>query len=113
RRRVRRPELHVARRAAGRHDGRREQRQPARLQLLRPRTPGRGAARDIVRRMANDRAPRRAPGPRGLGLREVRAMKRDPLVWFTGLRERYGGLAALRLGPVRYLGVNDPELIRQ
>jgi cytochrome P450 len=40
-------------------------------------------------------------------------MKRDPLVWFTGLRERYGGLAALRLGPVRYLGVNDPELIRQ
>ena len=40
-------------------------------------------------------------------------MKRDPLVWFAGLRERYGGLAALRLGPVRYLGVNDPELIRQ
>ena len=40
-------------------------------------------------------------------------MKRDPLVWFAGLRERYGGLAALRLGPVRYLGVNDPDLIRQ
>ncbi len=63
--------------------------------------------------MAGDSAPRRAPGPRGLGLREVRAMRRDPLAWFTGLRERYGGLAALRLGPVRYLGVNDPELIRQ
>ena len=40
-------------------------------------------------------------------------MRRDPLAWFAGLRERYGGLAALRLGPVRYLGVNDPELIRQ
>ena len=63
--------------------------------------------------MAGDSAPRRAPGPRGLGLREVRAMKRDPLAWFAGLRERYGGLAALRLGPVQYLGVNDPELIRQ
>ena len=112
---VRRPELPLARRARGRHERRRHGRGLVRrLRLLTPAaTPGRGAPRCIVRRMAGDSAPRRAPGPRGLGLREVRAMRRDPLAWFAGLRERYGGLAALRLGPVRYLGVNDPELIRQ
>jgi cytochrome P450 len=55
----------------------------------------------------------RPPGPRGIGIRQLRAIRRDPLAYFTSIPGRYGGLARMRLGPIRYFTVAEPALIER
>lgn len=40
-------------------------------------------------------------------------MRREPLAYFLGLRARYGGFVTMRLGPIRYVAVAEPELVRR
>jgi cytochrome P450 len=51
------------------------------------------------------------PGPRGIGLRSLRCIQRDPLAFFAGLPRRYGPVVRVRLGPITLTSISDPALV--